>query len=396
MLTIERDVVNRACGQRGYAMLALIAALGIATTAVVVTSLSSTAVRNEQGRKTSAALALAKQALIASAASNELHPGALPCPDVTGPDNVPDGISDPVIGACTAMIGRLPWQTLGLPELRDADAEQLWYALSTNFQDSSQINSRTAGDLTLTGTINATAVVAIVFSAGMALNNGDSRQRTPANINNPAAYLESYDSGNPLQFTTCAPDNLHKCPDGSLYNDQLAVISAIDVFALVQRRVAMEIQKALKAYYSSHGNKLPWPAQTCPTSTACTVMASPVPPPVQSVSTGYLPVTDLTLPAWFVANNWNLILGTDGANGYYVDSDCAAGTTALTDDGRTSQCGSAFARVSFGTDGVFLGATGGFPNAGTTTVLTFSGINAGYANHEASTLKAAVLLAQLQ
>src|SRR3954466_3409367 len=109
--------------QRGYALLGIIAAVGVAATTVVVTSLSATAVRNEQGRKDSNALALAKQALIASAASNNSRPGSLPCPDV---DN--DGLSDFVGGIssapCLQTFGRLPWQSLGLPDLRDAAGEQ--------------------------------------------------------------------------------------------------------------------------------------------------------------------------------------------------------------------------------------------------------------------------------
>lgn len=78
------------------------------------------------------ALAQARSALIGYAISyEERHPGEgygfLPCPD-----NGNDG-STP-IGACgprgVAAIGRLPWRTLGLPDLRDGWGECLWYAVA--------------------------------------------------------------------------------------------------------------------------------------------------------------------------------------------------------------------------------------------------------------------------
>ena len=83
-----------------------------------------------------AALAEARSALIGYAISYaERHPdagyGFLPCPDR---DN--DGSTD--LGACGARghftLGRLPWRTLGLPELRDGWGECLWYAVSGSAQ----------------------------------------------------------------------------------------------------------------------------------------------------------------------------------------------------------------------------------------------------------------------
>ena len=78
------------------------------------------------------ALATARAALIGYAISYaETHPGEgygfLPCPDAANTGSTP-------IGACgargTAAVGRLPWRTLGLPELRDGWGECLWYAVA--------------------------------------------------------------------------------------------------------------------------------------------------------------------------------------------------------------------------------------------------------------------------
>src|SRR5688572_33057105 len=88
---------------------------------------------------TRAALAEGKQALVGRAVADNDRPGSLPCPDavtnVVG--NVPnDGIADALAGNdCPSYIGRLPWRTLGLPDLRDEHVERLWFALSPTFRD---------------------------------------------------------------------------------------------------------------------------------------------------------------------------------------------------------------------------------------------------------------------
>jgi hypothetical protein len=279
-------------------MLAIIAAVGVATTAVVVTSLSTTAVRNEQGRRDSSALALAKQALIASAASSNSRPGSLPCPDVDN-DGLSDQIGNDAAAACTHFIGRLPWQTLGLPDLRDAAGERLWYVVSANFQDVSanRINSSTVGQLIVReGEQTTTGVVAIVTAPGKAIGN---QRRDTSSVNSAANYLESYTSDT-LTATVLAQDIMH--------NDQLAVITPADIFSLVERRVAKEVRNSLQNYYSAVSNptphSMPYPAQTeviddGTYSYPTTVIAPPFTGPVLS---GYLPSNDptLVLPAWFM------------------------------------------------------------------------------------------------
>lgn len=110
---------------RGYSVIALIALIGLLAAAWLVTSFGSTAVRIERERKTTAALALAKQALIGRAAADASLPGSLPCPDLKtniAGINVPDdGIADLFAGQnCPGYVGRLPWRTLGLPDLWQA------------------------------------------------------------------------------------------------------------------------------------------------------------------------------------------------------------------------------------------------------------------------------------
>lgn len=366
----HRNRQPQCVAQRGYAMLGIIALIGVAATVTIITSLSATAVRNEQSRKTSSALALAKQALIASAASSNTRPGSLPCPDT---DN--DGQANADASGCAATVGRLPWLTLGLPDLRDAGNERLWYALSPQFRDGPEniINSSTLGALNITGTISANNVVAIVFAPGAPVGT---QARGTGQINSVSQYIESYVS--PTSYSTNSA--------GDAYNDQLITISAIDIFLVVERRVATEVQNALKAYSNSYPapGRLPPYALNCtgggPVSCPKVVPAQPTPAVALPAAgtPGYIPTDDpvLILPAWFSANNWNAVIT------YRVDSNCAAGLA----------CGTtAFASYPPSTsDGILIGFSGGLANAGTKAVLSFSGVNAVYPNYQATVLNAAL------
>ena len=353
--------------QRGYAMLGIIAAVGIATTAVVVTSLSATAVRNEQSRKDSNALAVAKQALIASAASSNTRPGSLPCPDI---DN--DGISDVqnisvVDSPCAARIGRLPWQTLGLADLRDASGERLWYAISLNFQDTSanQINASANGQLTLTdNTQTTTGVVAIVLAPGKPVSN---QSRDVTRVNNYEHYLESYAAGQ-LTVNVAGQDAAH--------NDQILAITPADIFSLVQRRVIKEAQLSLQNYYANAStlNTLPYPAtvENFDGNTTYSYPMTPTNSVVPSYS-GYLPSeSNQALPAWFAANRWNRVLQ------YTVDSNCVQ-------SGNPAQCGSASFSVQSGSTVV-----GSSPTSGTMAMLAFPGVNTAYSNAATTVISASV------
>ncbi|MEO8442082.1 MAG: hypothetical protein ABI547_06310, partial [Betaproteobacteria bacterium] len=125
---------------RGYVAIILIALIFTSGATWFMTSLGAGSVRNERERKIAAVLAQAKKALLARATVDNSLPGSLPCPDLVTHipgTNVPDdGIADLFAGTnCPSYVGRLPWRTLGLADLRDPDGERLWYALSPNFRD---------------------------------------------------------------------------------------------------------------------------------------------------------------------------------------------------------------------------------------------------------------------
>src|SRR3954464_2875203 len=117
------------------ATLILVTAIGF----VFAMALGSPASEAMRMRTTERALAQAREALLAYAADRPINttvgPGYLPCPDL---DN--DGWAEPTCGSLSGdsgqqeRLGRLPWKTLGLPDLRDGDGERLWYAVSTRYK----------------------------------------------------------------------------------------------------------------------------------------------------------------------------------------------------------------------------------------------------------------------
>lgn len=119
--------------QRGQALLAvLLLALVLGAGGLLGSGALRARTEAHAHARSVAALAEARRALIGYAVSYaERHPGAgygfLPCPDGGN-----DGSTD--LGACgardSAALGRLPWRTLALPELRDGWGECLWYAVA--------------------------------------------------------------------------------------------------------------------------------------------------------------------------------------------------------------------------------------------------------------------------
>lgn len=122
--------------QSGFAVLLSVAMLAAAALALFVPAFFSAPGREAASDR---ALAHAREALIAFAAERPIDaavgPGFLPCPDIDG-----DGWAEPICGSLAGdrgqaeRLGRLPWKTLGVPDLRDGYGERLWYAVSTRYK----------------------------------------------------------------------------------------------------------------------------------------------------------------------------------------------------------------------------------------------------------------------
>jgi hypothetical protein len=307
----------------------LMAIIGIAAAVMMMTTLDASALRNDQERKTGYALAQAKQALIGRAASDNNRPGSLPCPDIDNDGQATVGV-EYIGNACASYVGRLPWKTLGLPDLRDADGERLWYALSPNFRDSAGIviNGGTTGTLTVNGSITVANAAAIVFAPGSALNG---QTRDSANVNAQATYLDGLNAAATTTFQAQAP--------GTGFNDRLIAVSPTDLTAVTSMRVTREISAAFDAYLSAGATALPYAAspsnagcQSGGNATTCTAQTGLTTGVIPAVPTATYPQAPVTPTAsqqayldsplgpsgWFTQNDWRQWVA------YTVTSDCAS------------------------------------------------------------------------
>jgi hypothetical protein len=126
-------------GRRRGAILLLACLVILAAIGALLAAAAPFGASAARTRITEAALAQAREALIAYASDRPITSivgaGYLPCPDVDG-----DGWAESTCGSLEGSVGqadrlgRLPWKTLGLPDLRDGDGERLWYAVSTKYK----------------------------------------------------------------------------------------------------------------------------------------------------------------------------------------------------------------------------------------------------------------------
>jgi type II secretory pathway pseudopilin PulG len=306
--------------QRGFAMIALLALAALISAFLIASALSLTSagVSNEREDRSMSALRKAKAALIAYAANEQwqlyralpsvppaayFQPGALLCPDQDD-----DGDADCFGSNTASMIGRLPFKTLGIDDLRDASGERLWYALSHDFRKlrcsvppappitgCTTINSDTLGQLTVTGMAPATQVVAIVFAPGAALDlravGGPQQDRTSiAAHNDYTNYLENVNLGDNIHFTFTSTG----LPTPTS-NDRLLAITQADLIAAVEPVVAANIARDVKPLMQDYFTK--WGAYPF-------AMTFAAPPPsvtayqgASGQQQGLLPLTDD--PTWF-------------------------------------------------------------------------------------------------
>ena len=230
---------------KGAALLAFMLVLLSASTWVFVSDLNRHSEVYVRRADSGLALNQAKQALLSYSmnypelrSNPEKGPGFLPCPDRNN-DGRPE--TNCASGTGTTL-GRLPFTILGLDDPRDSSGERLWYALSPNFRNTQAnrvvINSETPGQLSVDGTGD---VVAIIMAPGSPV---DQQYARPSN--NPAAYLEGDNA--------YVGDGVFSAVSG---NDQLAVITRVELMSVVEQRVINEIRATLARYRVEH-SAYPW------------------------------------------------------------------------------------------------------------------------------------------
>jgi hypothetical protein len=261
---------TRRTGQAGVVAVLLLVILVMGSLYALLSGVNTATAELQQKRDdvTAVALKQAKEALIAYAATRPARPGALPCPDLDNngiaggagfygnnseaiPGGIHGGFTCPNAGR---QIGRLPWVTLGLPDLRDASGERLWYVMSGNFRnDGSQIvNSDTPGQLSVAGVAPAAGVVAIIFAPGQQLA-GAGQNRSGAGLNDVVQYLEGGNADLDPTFVAArrCEQAAPACPLGP-FNDQFVTVMHQELFDAVEnvvaRRLETEIVPTIQAY----------------------------------------------------------------------------------------------------------------------------------------------------
>jgi hypothetical protein len=319
--------------QRGVALMVMLVIMIVGIAAILVNSLSSVTLKNARQENTAIALAQAKDALLGRAVSDNNLPGSLPCPDlmtnIVGTNVPDDGIADLLVGNdCPSYIGRLPWKTLGLPDLRDGSSERLWYALSPAFRDDNSarpLNSNTKGALLVYNADGASLqtqagynAVAVIFSPGSPL--GSQTRNTVAQQNSAANYLDIANS----RDNASASGPYIAGQKSDTFNDQLLFITTKDLIPLVEKRVAGVVKQALTDYYAANGY-YPW----ADTIAGAVSYASDI-----GLNRGWLPDNAATSnwpystpnwvtgspPQWFFDNQWYSLIYYSVARNYTVNS----------------------------------------------------------------------------
>ena len=292
--------------QKGAVLIMLLTILVLGTLTTLVISLAGGSNVAEQDMKTAKALAHAKEALIAHAVSVLLpiapsavttaRPGDLPCPalDSGGIAATSCGNAAGTTGQ-SVRLGRLPWMTLGLPDLRDGHGEQLWYAVSNNFKENVRtictnpdqpgcLNSDSRGTITVRKSsglvINNGAnpdvfvpsgVVAVVIAPGGVIQREGAaalQDRSAAGAPNPQNYLDVGNGEDNAAFIDgSATDGFINGPvldiNGNLIvNDKLISITYQDLLPKLEERVAGEALKCMTDYALVNSGRYPWAAAT--------------------------------------------------------------------------------------------------------------------------------------
>ena len=313
----------------------LIAVLGVLLAgwlALVALDLAAAAGAGARDRATERSLARAREALLAYAADRpidaDVGPGYLPCPDL---DN--DGWAESTCGSLAGdvgqreRLGRLPWKTLGLEDLRDGHGERLWYAVSTKHKGLLNCAPTPACvDMTADAALGTISVrepsgawrhdgriadalhaarggaAAVVLAPGAALTRRDGHHqhrdcglpdcdalgrclpepRWLAAACDPRNYLDVATLGDgPREDNARFVDRIAPrdgngdgfvtgagAGEGGTMNDRLVAVGHADLTPRVAARIAAEAAHCLRAFAAdprAHG-RLPWAAPSCAAS----------------------------------------------------------------------------------------------------------------------------------
>lgn len=253
--------------QRGMAVIVMLLILIVGGSYFLVNKLSRARSDIDRDMKTSAALATAKEALIAYAVTYyEQFPGEfgfLPCPNMAGA--LSDGSSNGNCGAKNvSRVGRLPWRSLGIDAVRDGAGECLWYAVTGSYKHNLSVATKTdmlnedtngmfrvfdTNNTLLAGATPESRAVAVIIAPGVRgnlQNRNTLATGTEVCGGNYTAsnYLEVLGGINnsDLALTADTVDDFVTAIDRSsasltpTFNDRVAYITQADIWSAVKRR----------------------------------------------------------------------------------------------------------------------------------------------------------------
>lgn len=248
--------------QQGMALIMLVFIVALAATGYLLHALNPDTLKIEQSKKTAAALAEAKAALLGyvltKSAGNTF--GYLPNPDLElgiiheGSEVGSTGSTD------ISLIGKLPWKTLGISPLRDGASECLWYVISGRFKNNPKtklLNWDTQGQIDVIdgrGNVLASNLAALLVSPGHPLG---SQNRILGSANSIQCrgnydaknYLDPFDTEGAVEGVvnyfigstnnSRAPNTMNKkfvLNKNDNYNDRFIFVTVDEIFKLINRR----------------------------------------------------------------------------------------------------------------------------------------------------------------
>ncbi len=303
--------------QRGMVLIVMLVILILGGAYFLVGKLSRARSTIENDQQTALALAKAREALLAYAASDQIRPGELPCPDFNndgqivlfGPNRDYNGSNCRTLVGGVVRPGWLPWGLLRLSDLRDGTGERLWYVVFNPYHANAGAVLNSDGPISTMAVDGTSDIVAIVFSPGTVLAGQNGRPGSDA-LAAVGSYLEGENADGDLGFVTAAAGT----------NDRVVMISRDDILRAVERRVALEVRAVLRTCTTGFPPAAPFVNPTMPSAFVGAV----------GTDEGHLPTANwpggcAVLPGWLVGNNWHHVIyyaiGNGGA-ACVVGSDC--------------------------------------------------------------------------
>lgn len=212
-------------------------------------------------QRTITALAIAQQALLAYANQplgvtqcemNCQRPGDLPCPDRNN-----DGIAETSCST-TSRLGRLPWKTLGIGDIRDGSGERLWYAVSERYKNNPRalpLNLDTPGSWDVRSTdgpiweaISGNGAVAVIIAPMQPLlrRDGWHQQRSDTGSEVAKHYLDMTDIGDNANPVEGSSHGFVMTPVSEHFNDVVWPITATVMHRQMQQQALSEVTRAVR------------------------------------------------------------------------------------------------------------------------------------------------------